>query len=240
MEELLFVILIFCATFIQSLTGFGGPLLAMPLGIVLIGINTAKPVISMMAWIAAFLVAAPRYKDINWKKLLIMTSIMMVGVIVGDLFFDSVPSLTPLLIFYALVVFVIGGKRLLFPNSWTLTVPAQYGALGIAGIMQGLFISGGSFLVLYAVEQIREKNEFRATVSAVWVPLNTYLLIKYAVSGAFTASVLHLSSLIILPELAAIWLAGRLAKRLNQATFLKITYAVLAVSGIVLLINSLA
>ena len=233
-----FLLLIFGAMFVQSLTGFGGPLLAMPIAIVLVGVENARPTVTVAAIIAGALVAIPRYKDINWKKLLIMTSVMMAGVIAGDLLL-GVLNITWLLVFYGIVVLVIGGKRLLFPKSPTLPVPGQYCALGAAGIMQGMFTSGGSFLVLYAVEQIKEKKEFRATVSAVWVPLNVYLLTKFACTGVFTAESLKLSAAMIIPELAAIWLAGRLVNKLNQATFLRITYITLTVSGVVLIINSL-
>ncbi len=234
----LFGIVIFFAMFVQGLTGFGGPLLAMPFGIVLLGIQTARPTLTILACLAASLVAVPRYKDINVKKFLIMTAVMLAGVIAGDLILNNF-SLKPLLILYAVVVMIIGFKRLLVSQKKALPVPLQYGALGIAGIMQGMFISGGSFLVLYAVEKIKNKDEFRATVSAVWVPLNVYLIIKYLCTGVFTVPEIKLTALMIIPEVIGIWLAGRLVGKLNQDTFLKITYAILALSGIVLLINSL-
>lgn len=233
-----FLVLIFCSMFVQSLTGFGGPLLAMPIAIMLVGVENARPVVTVAAIIAATLVAVPRYRDINWKKLFIMSAVMMAGVIAGDLMLGMF-NITWLLVFYGIVVLLIGGKRLLFPRSMTLPPAGQYCALGAAGIMQGMFTSGGSFLVLYAVEQIKEKREFRATVSAVWIPLNIYLLTKFAFTGVFTAESLKLSAAMILPELVAIWLAGRLADRLNQYTFLRITYAILTVSGVILIINSL-
>ena len=43
----LFLLILFAAFTIQSLTGFGGPLIAMPLSIPAVGVDLAKPVITL-------------------------------------------------------------------------------------------------------------------------------------------------------------------------------------------------
>lgn len=235
---IIFILLIVFAMFVQSLTGFGGALVAMPISIMLLGVDVSRPSIMILTTITALCVAIPNYRDINWKKLAIMTIVMLAGVIAGDFFFSTV-SAKPLLIVYGIIVFLIGLKKLLLPNILKIPVWGQYAALCAAGIMQGLFISGGSFLVIYAVEQLKNKKEFRATVSAVWVPLNIYLAIKYAVCGIFTIPVLKITAFAVIPELIAIWAAGRIANKLKQETFLKITYIILIMSGVALAANYL-
>lgn len=239
MTEILFTIVIFISMFVQAVTGFGGPLLAMPLAIVISGVTLAKPVVTICAWVAGALVAIPMWKDINWKEMWKMTVIMLFGVIAGMWAFDTV-NMNFLLILYAVVVFGIGVKKMFFPSKGDLPNTIQYTCLGLAGIMQGLFISGGSFLVVYALERLKEKSEFRATLSMVWTLLNTYILTTYYFNGIYTAPVLKLAGIVIIPELIAIFLASKFTKRLNQLMFLKMTYAILIVSGIVLFINSLA
>ncbi len=238
MTELLFTIVIFISMFIQAVTGFGGPLLAMPLAIVISGVTLSKPVVTICAWIAGALVAVPMWKEINWKEMWKMTGIMLIGVIAGMWVFETV-NMSFLLILYAVVVFGIGVKKMFFPSNGNLPKSIQYTCLGAAGIMQGLFISGGSFLVVYALERLKEKSEFRATLSAVWTLLNTYIIATYVFNGILTPPVLKLTGIVIIPELIAIFLAGKFTKKLNQTMFLKVTYAILIVSGIVLFINSM-
>ena len=109
----------------------------------------------------------------------------------------------------------------------------------IAGIMQGLFVSGGSFLVIYAVSRIHEKQKFRATLSAVWATVNILLLVSYAFDGSFTAPVLTTSAWALIPLAAAVTAGSLLAGRLKQQTFLKAAYLLLIVSGAILLITNL-
>ena len=115
----------------------------------------------------------------------------------------------------------------------------QESALVGAGIMQGLFVSGGSFLAIYAVDRIPDKREFRATVNAVWAVLNLFLVGTYIFGGMMTREVLIYSGAIVVPCLAVTLLAGWVAKKLSQNVFLKVVYIILIVSGIVLLISNL-
>ena len=64
------------------------------------------------------------------------------------------------------------------------------------------------------------------------------MLITFWTGGGLTPEVLKVGALAIVPTAAAIWLGGLLTRRVKQATFLKIIYIVLIVSGIVLFITN--
>ena len=238
LQELLFIFVVFVAVFIQSVAGFGGTLIAMPLGILLVGVGTAKPVMTIIALLTGAAVALAGTKHIQWKELLKMTSVMLIGVLMGLWLFGSV-SLQFLLILYAIVIVLIGLKKLFYKSSRELPPLLQWAALAVAGIMQGLFVSGGSFLAVYAVSRIPEKESFRSTVNAVWVFLNIFLIASYWAQGALTGPVLTMSFFCVIPTLLAVWIAGIVAKKMKQETFLKISYLILIVSGSVLLITNL-
>ena len=38
-----------------------------------------------------------------------------------------------------------------------------------AGMIHGMFVSGGALLVVYATLVLKDKEEFRATVALIWV-----------------------------------------------------------------------
>lgn len=224
--------------FVQALVGFGGTLLSMPLGILLKGLALTKPVLTIAAWITGVVVLATEYKYIQWREFLKMTAVMAVSVLIG-LWATGRVQLNFLLIIYALVVAGVGFKKLFFPSTKEASPVVQNICLAIAGLMQGLFVSGGSFLVVYAVARLKEKREFRATVNAVWAFINLIMIATYAVSGSLTRDVITMSALSVIPTLIAIWLGGLLTKKVNQATFLKVIYVVLIISGIVLFVTNI-
>ena len=234
----LFLLILFAAFAVQSLTGFGGPPIAMPLGIAVVGVATAKPVITLGAWLAGLIVAVKNYKDIDWRELAKMSGVMLVFMIAGLWLFKNV-QMSYLQVIYGVIVMAIGLKKLFFPSDKAMPKWLAAAAVCAAGIMQGLFVSGGSFLVVYAVSAIPEKQKFRATLSAVWTILNLLLLGSYVLDGSFTPPVLALSAWSLIPMGAAVAVGSLLANRLNQKTFLKAAYILLVISGAVLLITNL-
>lgn len=235
---ILFILVAVVAMFIQSLVGFGGNPIAMPFGILLVGVTLAKPVMTIVAGFIGIVVAVREFRHINWKEVVKMCSVMLVGIALGLWVFKTV-ELDFLLIAYAIVVLAIGIKKLFFPPKADAHPVLQYTALGIAGLMQGLFVSGGSFLAVYSVAQLKDKQEFRATSNAVWGVLDIVLLITYIFDGTLTNEVLITSGICIIPTVIAAWLAGLVAKRINQQTFLKAAYVILIASGAVLLISNI-
>lgn len=238
MTEFLFVLVVMFGVFVQSLVGFGGTLLSMPLGIMLLGLNTTKPIITFGGWITGVIVLIAEYKHINWKEFAKMTGVMLLGVL-GGIWATGKVQLNFLLIIYGLIVAGIGAKKLFLPSVREASPTIQNICLAIAGLMQGFFVSGGSFLVVYAVARIKEKQEFRATVNAVWAFLNIIMVATFALNGSLTREVMTMGAICIVPILVAIWLGGLLTKKVNQATFLKAIYIVLIVSGLVLLVTNL-
>ena len=234
----LFILVLMFGVFVQALAGFGGTLISMPLGIMLMGMALTKPVMTIVAWITGVVVIFSEYRHINWRELLKMVAVMLVGVL-GGIWLTGKLQLQFLLIIYGVVVAAIGVKKFFFPGKGQPPKAVQNLALAIAGIMQGLFVSGGSFLAVYAVERLPEKREFRGTVNAVWAMLNTVMIGAYFLDGVMTKEALTMSGIAIVPTLVAIWLGGVLTKRVKQQTFLKIVYVILMVSGAVLLITNL-
>lgn len=238
MQYILFMLVLMFGVFVQALAGFGGTLIAMPLGIMIMGMGVTKPVMTFVAWITGVIVVVQEYKHINARELMKMVGVMLAGVL-GGIWLTGRLQLNFLLILYGIVVAGIGIKRLFFKQKKEPSPLVQNAALAVAGIMQGLFVSGGSFLAVYSVAKIKEKQEFRATVNAVWAIINTIMIITYFINGSVTKDVLTASGTAIIPTLITVWLGGVLTKRVKQETFLKIIYVVLIISGAVLFVTNI-
>ena len=237
LQIVLFLLAIFAAFTIQSVAGFGGPLISMPIGIALLGVGTVKPAITFCAWLSSALVALPNWRGVNRREWLKMSGVMLVFLAAGLWLFKSV-TLSFLQVLYGLVVMAIGVKKLLLPGRGKPPRWMMYLCIGLAGIMQGLFVSGGSFLVVYALYVMEEKQELRVTLSAVWATINSFLLLSYLLDGSFSGVSLTMTAYAVLPTVIAVWLGSRLAGKLDKETFVKLAYVLLIVSGGILFFTS--
>ncbi len=107
--------------------------------------------------------------------------------------------------------------------------------LVVGGVFHGMFASGGPMIVYYASRSIPDKHAFRATLSLLWLVLNTVLIVSFVFSGRIDGSALMLSAA-ILPALAFGILVGELVHRkVDELKFRKIVQGVLLMTGIFLL-----
>ena len=78
---------------------------------------------------------------------------------------------------------------------------------------------------------IKGKVSFRATISTVWVVLNTVILADDIRLGLWTPGLLRIQ-VIALPFLAAgMVLGAKLYQTMSQQVFMKLTYILLFISG---------
>ena len=234
MRNILFLIILFTANVIQAITGFAGTLLAMPLSMMLIGVHEAKVILNIMAVLSCLILASKSRKHIQPKILLNIIAWMAVGMVFGIWIFEHL-SLNILLPFYAIMIILIALKKLLIKNEIKMSKWMLNGVLLAAGIIHGMFVAGGALLVVYASTVLKNKENFREAVAAVWVVLNTGLMISDFVQGYMTPGVIKMAGISILPLLLAIYVRNKIHERIDQKVFMKITYALLLASGISIL-----
>lgn len=239
---LLFCFIILLSNIIQGITGFAGTLIAMPFLIMLVDLETAKQVLNVLGILGSLWIITKDYQYIDWQQLKKILTTMLIGLVVGITSYTILPKNILLLLFPLFVLFV-GVKGLLSslrasqgsqPKSqspWLNTL-----LLLSAGIIHGLFVSGGPLLVAYATKNIAGKYEFRATLSAVWIVLNTIILSQSIVVGAIDSTTVAYMGLAVIPLFMGIVIGGKLLKRMSLATFMLLSYGLLIVSGISLLL----
>lgn len=235
LEEILFQIVLFLSNTIQTITGFAGTLLAMPFSIRLVGVEEAKAVLNIFTLLACLLIAVENRKHINVQILAKMVAGMMAGMVVGVWLFERIP-LDILLNFYAVLVIAVALKKMFIKIEIRLPGVAMIFVLLAAGIIHGMFLSGGALLVIYAVSVLKDKDEFRATVAPVWVILNAMLIVPHARAGYYTPEVLRAICISIIPLALSIFVGNFLYKKISQQHFLKLTYVLLVISGASLLL----
>ena len=171
----------------HGITGFAGTILAMPPSLMLVGYDIAKPILNVLAIFSGVYVFVGNYKKIDWKELAKIVVVMALGIF-GAVFIKGLFVGKEHLLYKLLGLLVIGlsvqgfYKLLRKPEDKPQNAEEQgsgkasigtYALLVLAGIIHGLFVSGGPLLTGYMTKRIKDKSVFRATISTVWVFLNT-------------------------------------------------------------------
>lgn len=222
---------------VQAITGFAGNIFCMPVGTYTLGLQSSVSILNATGFLACTLLAVLNRQSIHWRELGKIVGVMLPFVALGA-WLDSVIPPHALLKIYGLVILAVGIKNLVQKKQSFLPEWALWGVLVAAGLIQGMFVSGGALLVIYAVQKLTDKEQFRATLSAVWGILNFLYAIFQIQQGHFTGEVwIMVACCIPLIALATV-VGGKLSKRISQQRFLKLTYILLLVIGTVLLITS--
>lgn len=236
METIYLLAVILVAYLVQSVTGFGGALLSLPITILLVGFDNARVLATGLSLLTGLFVSLRYRRQINRPKLLEILIVMAVGMAVG-LLLDRVLEAPFLITVYGIVTVLLALIGFL-PKQDPPRKPGRpilLAILFLAGIMQGLFVAGGAFLMVYAMHEFPDKTEFRATCSAVWGVLNWFMLINYSFSGKINTGNLKLVGLCVPVVLLTMFLAERLQSRINQKLFSKVTNLLLLATGVILL-----
>lgn len=233
-NPILFLFVILVANTIQVLTGFAGNMLAMPFSIRLIGVNEAKTVLNVFNLVACVYLWWKNRAYVNKKVFTKIIIFMIAGMLLGIWLFEILP-INFLLTGYAILIIIIALYKMFCKRQIRVPEFFMIFVILIAGIIHGMFVSGGALLVIYAVSVLKDKKEFRATLSPVWVILAIILMFTHAKSGFYTPNTVSLIGLSMIPLVISIWLGNKLFDKINQAMFLKVTYVLLLISGLSLL-----
>lgn len=106
-----------------------------------------------------------------------------------------------------------------------------------AGVIHGIFVSGGPLVVSYLSGRVPDKEAFRSTISTVWIVLNGIILVSDIAGGLYTAPVVREQFISIPFLLGGMVIGGALFKRMQQRTFMLLTYVLLIASGILMLLK---
>ncbi len=235
--DALFILIIFISNIIQTITGFAGTALAMPLSLKLEGSDTAKPVLNLVALLVSLYIVIFHFKDIDWKHFIMIILTVGIGFSVGYLV-EMIPMESKILLYIygsiviliAILFFFIDFEKINLPKWLLITF------LFLGGIVHKLYVSGGPFVVIYALHELKDKNKFRATLSLLWIILNSVLFTTQMIQGLFTPDTWILFGIGAGATIISMIIGAIITPKLSKKLFLKITCVLLLLSGVTLFI----
>lgn len=236
MTPLFVAAIVFWAAFMQALSGFGFALIVMPLITIVMGLQTAAPLVALMG-LTLYTINLVRYRQaIDLKKVLRLSAASVLGIPVGIWALANVdesiikPLLGLILIAYALYALVRPAAPPLRSHRWIY--PAGFAA----GCLGGAYNTPGPPLIVYGSLRQWPKEEFRAILQALFFLNALLIVVSHHVAHNLTTDVFTFY-LYAAPALLLGILAGsRFDRRLDKDRFRTIITVMILVLGVSLVL----
>jgi uncharacterized membrane protein YfcA len=221
---------------VEATTGFGATVIALALGVHLFSLGELLPVFVPLGLFVSSWLALRGRADVDRRLLLArILPWMGLGLAVGLVIFEFASHELLRRVFGAFVVALAGLELARIARAResepALSPPAATAALLGAGVMHGMFSTGGPLLVWALGRSLPSKRAFRATLSCVWLVLGTTLTVAYAMNDRLDGQTLRATAA-LLPVLGVALAAGEWAhQRLDERRFRVLVYALLLGAG---------
>lgn len=235
------LIIIFIATLVRSTFGFGESLIAVPLLILFIPIETAVPLSVLLSIVVAAVVVVQDRKQIHFNSAKWLIVFAALGIPVG-LFLLIYGNENFIKSGLGLLIILYSVYSLFAKQSFKLKADSM-GWLFTCGFFSGVF--GGAYglngppLVIYGNMRNWTAKYFRATLQAYFLPTSIIGMLGYWYKGLLTPAVLHYFVVSLPVIIPAIFLGRFLNHQLKDGTFLNYVYLGLIGIGVLLLTDSL-
>jgi uncharacterized membrane protein YfcA len=230
---IIIIIGIFCGFFVQTVVGFAGALVAMPILLFALDLPDAISYITIFYAIASVYLIYKERKNIDREVILRLIISSLIGVVLGTwvLTFGSPQFLKRALGVFILlyVVYTFFDKKK--TRNWS-KIEFLLGFSG--GFFSGLFSIGGPLYVIIIKNVTPDINIFRATMFGI-MGVITFMRIPFlAYAGVMTVDHLYYSLYVFPFFVLAIVLGKKMYFVLNEEALKKGLLALLFISGLVL------
>lgn len=229
-------LLVFFAFLVEAVAGFGSMVIALSVGALWFDVE------QLLTWLVPVNVALSAYlvtrdaRFIRWRFLLIgLLPVMGVGLLGGSLVAARAGEAAWLKPSFGLFVIAIAAWQLVRGQPRALSPLMRNATLLAAGVVHGVFATGGPLAVFVASRELEEKRAFRGTLSMLWLVLNALVLPRLALT---TAS-LQTSAVMLLPLAVGIGVGEFAHRSIDEARFRVGVNVLLLLAGLTLTITTL-
>jgi uncharacterized membrane protein YfcA len=240
---LLVCAIVAAAFFVEALTGFGSTVLTVAFGAQLVPLSVLLPALVPVNLAMSLWIVARNHRLVDRRILLVrIVPLMALGFPFGVWAFRSLSGDRAAwleggfgLAVAALATFELARIRRQGGAARPLSPVVGASTLVAAGVMHGAYASGGPLVVWDLARRGLDKGVFRATLSALWLLLNTALVIGYASAGMLTRETLWLSLAFVPSLLVGLLVGERAHARVQPLTFHIAVLVLLMAGGLLLL-----
>lgn len=231
---------VFFATFIRSALGFGEALIAVPILVMRIPLETAAPLAVLVSITIAALIIAQDWRHVHVRSAGWLLLSTLFGIPLGLMLLMS-PDQKAVKLILALVILFFAIYSLVFASASHLKSDSKPWLLTcgfLAGILGGAYGMNGPPLAVYGTMRGWSPQHFRATLQGYFLPASILGMMGYFWKGLWNHELAYLYLLTLPVTIPAIWL-GRIANhRLPVHKFRTFVYVGLIVIALVLALQT--
>lgn len=235
---ILLLLISFIASLVRSTLGFGESLIAVPLFLFFLPLETAVPLSVMLSIVVALIVVIQDHSQVHFKSAKWLIIYALPGIPLGILLLTYgneglvKSALGALIISYA--IFSLSGRKTISVrkgDKWWLFV---FGFL--SGVLGGAYGLNGPPLVVYGNIKKWSARHFRATLQAYFLPASFVAFAGYYMKGLINTQVNEYFLICLITTIPSVFLGRYLNQRLNNQSFFKYVYAGLVIIGLILIV----
>ena len=230
-------LIIALASFVMGLAGFGIGLVALAFLPFVMSPVVAIVLTTLYALVFSIVILAPLRREIQPVQL----TRLLVGTVLGTPFGVGALAVLPATVINRLIGAVLVAMTAL---EWWRLGPRRLGAPGwgygagvLAGVLGGAVGTPGPPVILYAAAQAWSPRAVKANLLAFFSVNQAVILVGYWWANLLGADVLRLALWLALPALVGVAAGVAVFNRVDARRFRQIVFAVLFVSGVVLLVR---
>ena len=242
LDLLVVSVVIFIASLTVNSLGFGYGMVGAPLMLLALDAQDTVVILGPTAVMAGFLTFWRNKHYVNWKELTPIVTLGTIGAVTG---LYILATSDEKLIKIAIVVIIVPLTLISFLNPTSLKekmpFPKIVGPTAgyFAGLMLGAMAIGGPVLVLFMMIQGWTSHKIRASMSFCLACFVSAASIGFWPAGLYSKSNVSLIGLSIIPLILGSIAGSKIANKLNEDLFRKVTVALIFASCVVILVREL-
>ncbi len=234
------VFISFFALSVAATVGFGAMILTVVLASHLYPLPFLLAVGVPLNLALAMRIAWTQRAHISWPILLRQVLPWLgMGTTVGVLLFKALSEGQWLKFVFAAIVLSLSLRELWLSlrkvSKQALSPVSAAVALGVGGVIHGLFASGGPLVVYVIARRLEDKRAIRATLCMLWTSLNLILIGIYTARGDLDVESLKVTATLVPGLMLSLWVGNKLHDRLSGPVFRKAVFGLLAFGATMLL-----
>lgn len=225
---------IFCGFFVQTVVGFAGSLISLPILLIGLKLPDAIAYISIFYLFSSIFLVTKEWKNIDKKVIGKLGLASAIGVIIGIV---VLTYSQPVVLKKALGVFILLYVAYVLLGKSDLKLGYKrnmmFGALG--GFFAGVFSTGGPLYVIAVKNSVQEVRIFRATMIGILALVTVVRIPSLVIGGVLNTGHLKMSLIIFPVFILAQFLGNYMFLKINEELFKKVLLGLLCLSGTALI-----
>ncbi len=238
MTEILLIVIVFFSASQQTVTGFGFSLIVMPLLTILVGLQTAAPLVALQG-VTLYVVNLIRYyRQVNLRESLRLGIAAALGVPIGVWALGSIDAsiiksiLGLVLAMYAIYSLAEPAGLHLPSTRWAL----PFGFLG--GCLAGAYNTPGPMFIFYGALRRWQKEEFRAILQVLFLLTGTLTVISHWLANHLTPHISIWYLYTVPALLIGVRVGSWIDRRVDRERFRILVISMIFILGLSLVLES--